>query len=130
MIAYGHGTIGFVLTSISLVFILFAFVVSLIIIINIIFHQYYHRLEREEKIILVRSSHIYSFLFISAMLLASMNIQTLLGDIHGNDFYSNWCIFRGYCSLVCGTTMYFTFVIQVNFDRCRTRDLQKKISFP
>ena len=114
MINYGHGVVGFVLTAISLVFLVISCMVSFVVIIIIVAHQCSHRLEREEKITLVLSSHIYFFLCIFTIFQASMNIQTLIGDIYGNDFYSSWCIFRGYALLVSGTTMYFTFVIQVS----------------
>lgn len=105
---------GFVLTAMSLVFVIFASMICFAVIIIIISHQYSHRLEREKKITLVLSLHIYFFLFIFATFQTSMNIQTLIGDIYGSDFYSSWCIFRTYAILVSGTAMYFTFVIQVS----------------
>ena len=117
MIDYGHRTIGFIFTAISLIFGLFACIVSSLIVILIINYQHHHRrLERQEKITLVLFFHIYSFLFIFAALLMSMNTQTLVGDVYGNDFDSTWCILRGYFMLVSGTTMYFTFVMQVDIE--------------
>ena len=116
MIGYGQGPVGLALTLIALVFASFACIVSLAIIILIIY--YHRRLEREEKITLVLSFHIYFFLFIIAALQMSMNIQTLVGDVYGNDFYSTWCILQGYFILVSGTAMYFTFVVQVNTEQC------------
>ena len=89
MIDYGHGTIGFVLTAISLIFGLLGCAVSLMIGISIIYYQCYHSLKREEKITLVVSFHNYSFIFIVMILLVSVNIQTLIGDISGNNFYSS-----------------------------------------
>ena len=111
MIGCGHGSVGFALMLITLVFASFACIVSLAIVLLTIY--YHRRLELEERITLVLSFHIYFFLFIIAALQMSMNIQTLVGDAYGNDFYSTWCILREYFILVSGTAMYFTFVVQV-----------------
>jgi hypothetical protein len=47
----------------------------------------------------------------------SFNIQTLLGDVYGNNFDSSWCIFRGYFICVTTCTTYHAFVIQVNNEK-------------
>lgn len=114
MVEYGHGAIGFVLTLIAFICALFACIFSLLVVILIIVYQYHRQLEREERIALVLSLYIYFFLFIFASLQMSLNIQTLVGDVYGNDFNSTWCVLRAYFIIVSGTSMYFTFVVQVS----------------
>jgi hypothetical protein len=114
MVDYGHGIVGYVLTLISLISGLVVFVISLMVVAIIMHHQYTNRLRREEKITLVLSASIYLFILIQIITMISFNIQTLIGDVYGNNFDSSWCIFGGYfvCVVWCGA--YHTFVIQVN----------------
>jgi hypothetical protein len=114
MIKYGHGTVGYVLTFISLIHASFASVISLMVIVIIINHQYHNRLKRDEKITLLLSVNIYSTIFISLITFMSFNIQTLIGDVYGINFDSSWCIFRGYFIVVILLAFYHAFVIQVN----------------
>lgn len=117
MFDYGHGIAGFVLTLISFIHGLFAFVTSLVVVIILTYHQYHNRLKREEKLILFLSISIYAMILIYSSTLISINILTTLGDIYGTDFNSSWCIFRGYfiCAISC--SMYQSFVIQVNIEK-------------
>jgi hypothetical protein len=114
MINYEHGTVGYVLTLISLIHASFASIISLIVVGIIIYHRYNNRLKREEKTTLLLSANIYSILFIYIITLISFNIQTLLGDVYGINFDSSWCIFRGYFIIVIIFLLYHSFVIQVN----------------
>ena len=116
MIAYGHGTVGFVLTVLSLIAALFTFIFSFVVLLIIVYHLHHHRhqLKREDKITFLLSSYIYLFTLNFTLVAISMNIQTLIGDIYGNDFYSSWCVFRGYWFFVAVFAAYYVFVVQVN----------------
>jgi hypothetical protein len=116
MIKYGHGIVGCVLTTISLIHALITWVVSLAMVVIIIYHKNHHRLKREEKITLLLSAYIYSFIYIYATISVSINIETLVGDVYGTDYDSSWCVFRGYFVAVCCCTIYHTFVVQVKID--------------
>ncbi len=117
MINYGHGTVGYVLTFISLINAVFASVISLMVIVIIIYHQYNNRLKRDEKITLLLSFNIYSIIFICLITLMPSNIQTLIGDVYGISFDSSWCIFRTYFIAVMFFALYHAFVIQVNVNK-------------
>ncbi len=114
MINYGYGIVGYVLTWISLIHASFACVISIVVVVALIYDQYNHRLKREVKTTHLLSVYIYSFIFIYVIILIPKNIQTLLGDVYGNNIDSSWCIFSGYFSCVICCAMYFTFVVQVN----------------
>jgi hypothetical protein len=129
MINYGHGTIGYVLTFISLISALFASVISLMVIVIIIYHQYNNRLKRDEKITLLLSFNIYSTIFISLITFMSFNIHTLIGDVYGINFDSSWCIFRGYFIIVIFLAFYHAFVIQVNVKKGIYSDEHMKYHF-
>jgi hypothetical protein len=117
MVNYTDGLVGYVLTLISLINGLFVFVISFMVLAIIIYHQYNNRLKREEKVTLVLSANIYLFIFINIITIISSNIQTLLGDVYGNNFDSSWCIFRGYFICVVTCAFYHTFAIQVNNEK-------------
>lgn len=117
MIEYGHGIIGYILTLISLLNGVVACAVALIVLVLMIMN---HRqnLKREEKFILMLSGHIYLFVCLNTIILISMNIQTLIGDIYGMNFDSSWCILRTYVALLTGFVVYHTFVLQVHKNSC------------
>jgi len=117
MISYGHGIVGYVLNVISLIHSSIACVISPMVIAIIIYHQYYNRLKREEKITLVLSANIYLLIFIFTLQLISFNIQTLIGDVYGNNFDSSSCIFRGYFLTVMCSALYHAFVVEVNIEK-------------
>lgn len=114
MISYGYGTVGFVLTLLSLFHAVFACVVALVVIMTIIYHQYRHQFGQEEKITLVLSLHIYSLLLITTASFTWMNIQTLIGDVYGDKFHPLWCVGQGYWRLTTACAVYYIFVVQVN----------------
>jgi len=117
MVDYGHGMVGYVLNLISLISGLVVCVISLMVVAIIIYHQYNNRLKREEKITLALFANIYLFFLTETIPIISINIQTLIGDVYGNNFDSSWCIFRGYfiCTISCA--QYHAFVIQVNNEK-------------
>ena len=74
-------------------------------------HQQHYHIKREEKMTLMLFSHIYLYVLIETIILISMNIHTMMGDIFGSNFDSPWCIFRIYAALVSGFVMYHTFIV-------------------
>lgn len=114
MINYGHGTVGFVLTFISLVHILLAALISLVIVIILIYEQVYRHVKRIDQVTLVIFTLIYCLIFIYGIVLSTINIQTLLGDIYGTNFDSTWCRFNGYWMIVLICAIYQIFVVQVD----------------
>jgi hypothetical protein len=117
MVDYERGIVGYVLNLISLISGLVVSVISLMLVAIIIYHQYTNRLKREEKITLALSANIYLFIFIEIITSISFNIQTLIGDVYGNNFDSSWCIIRGYFICMTFFTLYHTFVVQVNNEK-------------
>jgi hypothetical protein len=117
MVDYGHGMVGYVLNLISLISGLVVCVISLMVVAIIIYHQYNNRLKREEKITLALFTNIYLFMLIEIIPIISFNIQTLIGDVYGNNFDSSWCIIRGYFIVLIAFCGYHTFVIQVNNEK-------------
>ncbi|CAF0781620.1 unnamed protein product [Adineta steineri] len=114
MIIYGNGLVGYILTLISLISASFAVIISFIVILTVIHHQYHNRLKKEEKITLILSTNIYIFFLIFMIVLIEVNIETLIGDVYGNDFDSSLCVFKGYFMASICCTIYHAFVTQVN----------------
>ncbi|CAF3905441.1 unnamed protein product [Adineta steineri] len=94
MITYGNGLVGFILTFISLINASFAIIISFIVILTVIYHQYHN-------------------------LLIEINIETLIGDVYGNNFDSSLCVFRGYFIASIGCAVYHAFMTQGLFHLCR-----------
>lgn len=115
MIPYGHGISGYILSFLSVIVALVTDFLSLTVILIILYHLHHHRrqLKREEKITLVLSSHIYLYILMSTTVLSLMNIQSLIGDIYGNNFNSPWCVFQGYWFLASAGMIYYGFAVQV-----------------
>ena len=116
MIDYGQGIVGFILTLISLIHGLIACVISCMAVAIIIAYHYHNRLKREEKITLLLSTNIYLLIFLYIVPLISCNIQTIIGDVYGNNFDSSWCTFRGYYIVATCCALYHAFVTQVSIE--------------
>ncbi|CAF0809965.1 unnamed protein product [Adineta ricciae] len=114
-----HGTTGFILTLISLIHGSFATIVSFIVFLVLLHHQYTNRMKRDEHINLFLFTIIYSYLFIYILTLLSFNVQTILGDLYDINFTSSWCTFRGYLISVMCSDIYQIFGIQAFFRLCR-----------
>ena len=114
MINYGGGIAGYVLDVVSLTYGLFTSVASIMIIVILVYYQCHNRLKSSDKITLLLSINIYLLIFFNTMTVVSFNIKGLIGDVHGYDFQSSWCIFMGYffCMVCCA--FYHAFVLQVN----------------
>lgn len=105
--------IGHTITWISLINALIACVISLLMVIIIIYHALHNRLRYEEKITFILSTTIYCAVFMYALSLSTMNIDTLLDDLSERELLVPWCMFKGYWIIVSAHTMYYTFVMQV-----------------
>ena len=119
MTSYGHGIVGYIFSFLSVIFAFVTGILSLIVILIILYHLRHHhrRLRREEKITLLLSSHIYLYILISTMVLSSMNIQSLIGDVYGINFDSSWCILQGFWMSASACIIYYGFVVQVTLSR-------------
>jgi hypothetical protein len=106
-------TSAFIINLIALVHGLFACIISTIIFVIIIYHQLNNRMKRVNKITLFLYANIYLFILVYSAALVSFNIQTLLGDLYGQNFDSTWCTFRGYFIAAMLCALYNGFVIQV-----------------
>lgn len=105
--------IGFVLTSITVITSLSASLISLIIFCLIIYHISRDRMRKRDKVILLLCGNIYLCILIYMIILSSMNIQTILGDLYERNFESAWCKFVGYMSPTILCVLYYSFVNQV-----------------
>lgn len=72
-------------------------------------------MKQEHRITMIICIYIYIFICIYVILLGSMNVNTLLGDLYQYNFYSLWCKFRAYFITVALTTLYFICINQVNY---------------
>jgi hypothetical protein len=106
--------IGFVLNVIQLTQNSFAFFISLIVIIIIIYHMCTNRMKRDVKITLILCANIYILIFLLMIVLVQMNVQTLMGNLYGREFDTFWCMFIGYLAPVIFYTLYHGFVNQVS----------------
>ncbi|CAF1392397.1 unnamed protein product [Adineta steineri] len=85
------------------------------ILICIIHHLYYNRLQQEDRIIIIHCINIYSLVSAYIGLLAVINIQSVLGNLYGYDFNSSWCIFSEYLISILISSLYWAFVNQALF---------------
>ncbi|CAF4201347.1 unnamed protein product [Adineta steineri] len=103
---------GFILSSVSLGFNTFACLISCTVFLIIIYHLCYNHVERKDKITIVLCGHIYLTILINAIMLISMNIRSMLGDLYNQSFDSSWCIFSGYFAIVVLSKLYLNFLNQ------------------
>ncbi|CAF4183303.1 unnamed protein product [Adineta steineri] len=112
MISDQTKTNGFILSSASLGFSTFACLISSIVFLIIVYHLYYNHVKREDKITVVLCGHIYLAILIYSLILLSMNIRSILGDLYKQSFDSSWCIFFGYLTVVLFSMLTMNFVNQ------------------
>ncbi|CAF4083671.1 unnamed protein product [Adineta steineri] len=105
-------TNGFILSWVSLGFNTFACLISCLAFLTIIYHLYCNHVKREDKITVVLCVHIYLTILINGIILISMNIRSILGDLYNQSFDSSWCIFSGYLSVIFLTLLYWNFLNQ------------------
>ncbi|CAF1403863.1 unnamed protein product [Adineta steineri] len=103
---------GFILSSVSLGLNTFASFISGIIFLIIMYHLCYNHVKREDKITVVLCGQIYLAILINALILISMNVRSMLGDLYNQSFDSSWCIVSGYLAIVMLGMLYMTFVNQ------------------
>lgn len=93
--------------------------ISTFVLVTIAYHYNKGQRKSDERVALVLSASVYLVIFTLMMVIISMNIHTILGDLYGDDFNSFWCIFRGYLLTLLPCTLYHMFVIQAFFRLCR-----------
>jgi hypothetical protein len=125
----GSSITGSVLTVITLVHNSFACVISAIVFIIIIHHQGNQRTKLETRIHFILCANIYLLICLYTATILSLNIQTLLGDLYGQNFHSSWCPFRGYFIVVLCCALYNAFAVQVRIGYAHIHSYQgrKKI---
>jgi hypothetical protein len=110
----GNNITAVVICIIALVHGTFACLISAILFIAIIYRLYKDQFKRGNRITLILCADIYLMIFIYASVLVSLNIQTLLGDLYGQNFDSSWCTFRGYFVSAMLCALYTGFAVQVS----------------
>ncbi|CAF1117862.1 unnamed protein product [Adineta steineri] len=105
-------TNGFILSSVSLGLNIFACFISCIVFLIIIYQLYSNHIKREDKITVVLCGHIYLEILIYSLILISMNVRSILGDLYNQSFDSSWCIFSGYLATVLFSMLYMNFLNQ------------------
>lgn len=108
-----HGRIEFILNVLTIIFDFLALLISLIVLICIIHHQFSTRLKEQEKILLILSMDIYFYIIFSVIVQLILAIQSLLGDLYQQHFHSTWCIINGYFIVVSLAGLYYSFLLQV-----------------
>jgi SNF family Na+-dependent transporter len=113
MINEEHSKIGFILSVITLINCIITCLISIIVLIRIISYACYNRMKLEHKITIILCIYIYFLVSIYVILLGSMNVYALLGDLYKYHFHSSWCIFRAYFITVVLNTLYCVCINQV-----------------
>lgn len=113
MITTDNYKIGFIFNLIALGNCIFACIISLIVLIGIISYLTCNRMKQEYRIIMILCIYIYLFILIYVILVGSLTVNSLLGDLYQYNFYSSWCIFRAYLATVILATLYCVCVNQV-----------------
>lgn len=113
MLTNGTKKIGFVLSLIQFSLNIFAYFTSLMILILLIHNLYKNKIKREDKMGIKLCVNIYIVILIYALILISMNIRTILGDLYDMNFNSLSCILSGYLAVAALYMLYMTFINQV-----------------
>ncbi|CAF0935180.1 unnamed protein product [Adineta steineri] len=92
---------------------------SCIMLICIIHHLCHNRLQQEDRIIFIHCINIYSLVLAYIGIIASFNIQTVLGNLYEYDFNSSWCTSLGYLPPILIGCIYWAFANQAFFRLCR-----------
>jgi hypothetical protein len=105
--------IGFILNLITFGSNIFTYFMLFIIIIAIILNVCSNRLKHEDKIVIGLAINIYSLALVITAIMISFNIQTMLGDFYGQNYYSSVCMFLSYLVYILFGELYWTFINQV-----------------
>ncbi|CAF0864122.1 unnamed protein product [Adineta steineri] len=92
---------------------------SCIMLICIIHHLCHNRLQQEDRIIFIHCINIYSLVLAYIGIIASFNIQTVLGNLYEYDFNSSGCVVLGYLPPILIGCVYWAFINQAFFRLCR-----------
>jgi hypothetical protein len=110
---------GLALTISTLGLCLLVSSISMLVLVTIAYYYNKDQRKSDEKIALMLSASIYLVIFTLMMVNMSTHIQTILGDLYGDDFNSSWCIFRGFLLTLLPCLLYHLFVVQALFRLCR-----------
>ena len=108
------GSAGLILTVLSLTLTSTNTLISIGVFITIVYHYSRGHAHLSERIPVMLSASIYLLIFALMVVFLSINLQTILGDLYGLNFNSFRCRFQGYLLGVLGSSLYDTFVVQVN----------------
>ncbi|CAF1574796.1 unnamed protein product, partial [Adineta steineri] len=113
--------VAFILCLTTLIICSVSCLFSCAILICVIHHLCHNRLQQEDRIIFIHCINIYSLVLAYIGIIASFNIQTVLGNLYEYDFNSSWpwCIFAGYITPILIGCIYWAFVNQAFFRLCR-----------
>ncbi|CAF1300599.1 unnamed protein product [Adineta ricciae] len=114
-----HQFIGFLLTSLSIGEIIFACLLTSIVLVLIMFHLFYNRIEQDDRVILILSINIYLSCLIYMLLFFIFLLRSALGDIYHIEFDTIGCAFIGYIYAVSLCVLYLSFTNQAFFRLCR-----------
>ena len=105
---------GLILTILSLTLISTNTLVSIVVFSAILSHSCQRYATARKRVALMLSANIYLLIFALMLIFLSINLQTILGDLYGLNFNSSLCRFQGYFLSVLGSSLYSSFVVQVN----------------
>ena len=111
-----HQFIGFLLTSFSIGEIIFACLLTSIVLVLIMFHLFNNRIEQDDRVILILSINIYLSCLIYMLLFFIFLLRSALGDIYHIEFDTAGCVFIGYIYAVSLCVLYLSFTNQVMND--------------
>ena len=107
-------TTGLVLDIVSFSLISTNILVSLAVFITIVYHCFRGHAHLSERIPVMLSANMYLLILALMVILLSINLQTTLGDLYGLNFDSPACRFQGFLLGVFLSTLFDSFVVQVN----------------
>ncbi|CAF0987594.1 unnamed protein product [Adineta steineri] len=111
--------VAFILCFMTFIICSFTCLFSCIILICVIHHLYHNRLQQEDRITFIHCINIYSLVLAYIGIIASFNIQTVLGNLYEYDFNTSWCVVLGYLAPTLACSLFWAFVNQAFFRLCR-----------
>ena len=107
---------SFILNILTIIFNVFTCLISTIVLICIIAHQYSTRVKNDEKTLFILAINIYFYILSTDIIQLLLAIYSLLGDLYNGNYDSPWCILNGYLITVLFAGLYYSFVVQVIID--------------
>ena len=116
MFSEEHRFLGFLLTSLSIGEIIFACLLTSIVLVLIMFHLFHNRIEQDDRAIIILSINIYLSCLIYMLLFFIFLLRSAIGDIYHIEFDTPGCVFIGYIYAVSLCILYISFTNQVMND--------------